>query len=208
MNADHRAVLIAGIGAVATIAAAVIAAVVGHAQGQSEATPGPTVTATTTVTAGPTVTVTPGTSSGGGSTGGTSSASFPGAGQGGKVWTVTMPLSSNSVTGLDVDHGHVVLDSNEDIDYTLSNDGTPEIVKDEAAAISLDVAAQNAGKQQCMTATTSSPDASAITGIRRGMLFCVSSYANRGVALMEVTQSLGRSQVLHLRETYWPTSSQ
>jgi len=62
-GSDRRPVLIAVIGALATVAAAVIAALIGHAQGKigkSEATPTPTVTVTVTASARPSVSASPG----------------------------------------------------------------------------------------------------------------------------------------------------
>jgi hypothetical protein len=54
----RRDVVIAAITAVVGAVATIVAALIGHAQGKSEAAPAPTVTATTTVTARPSATVT------------------------------------------------------------------------------------------------------------------------------------------------------
>lgn len=108
-------------------------------------------------------------------------------------------------TGINFDQGQVELVSGGDLQFVASNDGTPELVSDNVQDYSLDVTAQNVSKQQCQNATTSAPDASPITNFYTGLLFCVGT--NNGIALLQQTEPLGSSNILHLQETYWPSSS-
>ena len=201
------AAITAVVGAIATI----IAALIGHAQGKSEASPGPTVTTTTSVTAAPTVTVTvtPSAAGNGGTGGGTSPASFPGAGQGGKVTTISVPLDPNSGNGIELNTAGVLLGSPwGDLTYQTSNDGDPEIINQMGNGVSTDITRSKAGEQGCQAAVNSDPSGKPIANFHVGLLICAVSNNARGTALLEQIQPLGAAKTLHLREIYWPSSNQ
>ena len=118
---------------------------------------------------------------------------------------MSVPFTSN-FAGVDLVKGNVSLEFGGDINYRASDAGTPEIAAGPGTPYSLFVTSQNAGKQQCLTAANADPDATPITNLHKGLLFCVKP--QNGVALVEVVEPLGNSKTLYLRETYWPDSRQ
>jgi hypothetical protein len=199
VQAAVYAALITGIiGAGATV----LAAVIGHAQGQNEAGAAPKPTVTVTATA--TVTATPSPSGGSTSTGGARPGSHPGAGQGGQVRTMEVPISDGVGTGIDFDSGQVIPAGDGEMQYAVTETGTPELTGYNIYPYSVDVTSRNAGQEQCSMATTSDPDPKPITAFHKGLLFCVQFDTGRQVALLEQTKALGSSKTLNLRETIWP----
>jgi hypothetical protein len=207
---DHRTAIIvaaitAGIGAIATITAALV----GHAQGASDASPGQTVT--TTVTARPSATVTVISPAGGSGGGQISPAVAAGCGTypGCKGQDLSVPMGTGgNETSIDFSLGKVQFEGISDLQFMASSDGTPEIVSPGtagSATYSLDVTASNASFQQCKTATNSDPQEAPITNLHKGLYFCV--LANDGIALAEETEPLGSNNVLHLHDVYWPISN-
>ena len=179
----------------------VVGIVVGRATVSGARTPAAGPTVTRTVTASPGHSTAPST--------GTSSPTPSGPEQGGTVHTMAAQLVKSSGAGLDLNKGQVNLNgAGGDLIYD-SNDppGVPELISDLAEAYSLDVTSQNASKQQCLTATSTHPDAHPITNFHKGLLFCVETQYGAGIALMEQTQPLGSSKTLQLREIYWLNSS-
>lgn len=179
----------------------VVGVVVGRATVSGVRAPvaGPTVTRT--VTASPVHSTAPSISTG--------SPVLSGPEQGGTVHTMAVPLVKSPSAGLGLDKGQVILGgAGGDLVYD-SNDapGAPELISDLAKSYSLDVTSQNASKQQCLTATSTYPDANPITNFHKGLLFCVETQYGAGTALMEQTQPLGSSKTLQLREIYWLNSS-
>jgi hypothetical protein len=190
------------IGAVATVTAGLIANGAGALS--ISVTPDPAHTVTVSPAPAPTVTVTASPGSGGGI--GTISCTN---GQTCKVWEPVVPVSnlaSGYPNGIDFSTGKVTLQTDGDLDYGTSSLGTPELKLDQAAAVSLDVTAQNASKAQCQTATNSSPDAVPITNLHTGLLFCVATGSTSGIALVEQTGPLTSTGTLPLKEIFWPSS--
>ena len=208
---DRKAVIIAAtitavVGAVATI----LAAVIGHAQGVSDAAPGPTVTKT--VTAGPSATVTVTTPTGAQGTT-DPSPSAPGCGSVPNCKTGSLSVSLGgaidvNATSIDLIHRAVLLNSDfGDLLFGTSGDGTPEITANVNAIDSVGVTVSNASQQQCQTAISSDPDANPITNFHKGLLLCAQTSNGNGIALLEETQPLGNDHILHLHEIYWPNPS-
>lgn len=195
-------IVAAVIGAIATIVVGFVA----NTAGALHITVAPLPTHTLRITQPPaptvTVTVTSGTS------GGTGSASCV-QGQNCRVWNLSAPMGANAgaPTGIEFNQGQVLLNTDGDLDFEASSDGTPELAQDSSQAYSLDVTAQNASKQQCLSATTSHPDANSIINFHTGLLFCIVSGDDSGVALVEETAPLGSSNILKLKETFWPTQN-
>lgn len=195
-------IVAAVIGAIATI-------VVGFAANRAGAlhiTVAPLPTHTVRITQPPaptvTVTVTSGTS------GGTGSASCL-QGQNCKVWNLAVPMGTNDSgpTGIEFNQGQVLLNTNADLEFEASSIGTPELAQGSSQAYSVAVTAQNASKQHCQSATTSHPDANPIINFHTGLLFCIVPEDDSGVALVEETAPLGSSNILKLKETFWPTQN-
>lgn len=189
------------IGAIATIVAGLIANGAGALRISIASAPTPTVTITPS--AAPTVTVTVSSSD----SGNASPASCL-SGQNCKVWNLSVPMGdqSSGVTGINFGKGQVLLNTVGDMEFEAASDGTPELVRDYAAAYSTDITAQNANKQQCQNAVTSAPNPHPITNFHTGLLFCVGT-SDGGIALARQTKPLGSSNVLSLQEIYWPNSS-
>ena len=185
------------IGAIATIVAGLIA----NGAGALRISVSSAATPTVTVTPPPAATVTVTASNGSGGVGSASCLS----GQNCKVTNLTVPLQSGGSTAINLEQGQVQLNNVGDLNFQAASDGTPELTGYFAKAYSLDVTAQNAGKQQCQNATNTAPDASPITDFHTGLLVCAS--VGNGIALIRQTQPLGSSNTLYLQETYWPNSS-
>jgi hypothetical protein len=125
---------------------------------------------------------------------------YPGAGQGGRTWTMAVPFSN--YTSLYFDTGNIQQSVGaSDAYYQPDATGVPELKIN--LPYSLDVTAANASKQQCLNVTSRDPNVGPITDFRRGLLFCVQT--GSGVALLDETQALDGSKTLHLREVYWPS---
>jgi hypothetical protein len=187
------------IGAIATIFAGLIANGTGalHISVSPETTP----TMTITPSPAPTVTVTA-SSNGSGEPG--SASCLPG--QNCTARNLQVPIVRDSSTGINLEQGQVVLNSNGDIDIKVAPDGTPELTGGPFHNVySLDVTAQNASRQQCQNATNTAPDPDPVTNFHTGLLVCVS--IGNGIALIRQTEPLGSSNTLYLQETYWPNSS-
>lgn len=196
----------------ATVVAALILAaggligvVIGRATSHGSATPQPTVIITVTAPVhGRVGSSAPG---GNGSAGGSATGEFPGAGKGGQVRTMKVPISSSGVgTGINFDTGEIIAGDGQ-MQYTTTETGTPELTGYSTSPYSIDVTSRNAGPQQCFTATNSDPDFKPITNFHKGLLFCVQFDGANGrqVALLEQTEPLESSKALDLRETIWPT---
>jgi hypothetical protein len=197
------AILVAVIGAAATITAAII----GHAQGQKEATPGPTVT----VTASPTVTVTETASADGSSGSNATQSNICTAASGCVIRSMAVPLADSGAV-IDLATAHITLASFccHDLIYQTSSDGKPELKADgggPVSNISLAVTAANKSLQQCTKATNQEPDSNPIVDFHKGLLFCVALGDSGEMALLEETSPLGSSGMLNLTETYWPAAS-
>ena len=188
------------IGAIATILAGLIA----NGAGALHLSVSPVSTPTVTITPppAPTVTVTA-PSSGSSETG--SATCLPG--QNCKVTNLKAPMgpASNEPTGINLSQGVVGLNNPYgDIQFYAASDGAPELAGYNDT-YSIDVTAQNASRQQCMSATDTAPDPNPITDFHPGLLVCVAIQG--GIALVEQTKPLGSSNTLYLQETYWPNSS-
>jgi hypothetical protein len=189
------------IGAVATIIGGVIA----NGTGALHITIAPVPAKTVTITPEPAPAATVTESSG--SSGGIGSIDCL-SGQDCRTWNLTVPMGNftlNSETGIIFDLGQVLLDNSEgDMDFGSNSSGIPELSQVDAAAFSTDITAQNASKARCQTVTTSAPDANPIVDFHVGLLFCVLPSGNSGIALVEETKPLGSSNILYLKEIYWP----
>jgi hypothetical protein len=207
-SGDRKAVIIAAtitavVGAVATI----LAALIGHAQGVSDASPGPTVTKT--VTAEPSATVTVSASpTPQGTEGNTAPATGCASASACKTANLSVSLGGGTeadATTIDLSHRAVLLNSYYgDLQFGPSNDGTPEITGTVSAIYSIDITSSNASQQQCQTAISSDPDRNPITNFHEGLLFCAQTNSGDGIALLEETQPLRSDHILHLHEIYWP----
>jgi hypothetical protein len=189
------------VGAAAVILAAVIAARAGgidivagsapSARATVTITPSPRPAVTVTVTAGA-VPTNPGP------------VTLPGCSvsQRCKGYNLVVRPDPNSITGITFATGSVAVNNTGDLDYQMSQDGTPEIVSDTSnVAYSVDVTPPQANRQGCVALTTSDPDANPIVGFHKGLTFCVS--IGQDVALVMETRPLGPDNILYLRELYW-----
>jgi hypothetical protein len=188
------------IGAIATIAAGLVA----NGAGALHIAVAPAATPTVTITPSPAPAVTVTVSSS--ASGGAGSAKCL-SGQNCKVWNLNVPMgNAGSATGIHFDQGQVTLNYEGDLQFQSASDGAPELLSDGNAVYSVDVTAQTASRQQCQTATNSAPDANPITNFHTGLLFCVATGGN-GIALVRQTRPLGSSNILYLQETYWPAAT-
>jgi hypothetical protein len=188
------AAITAVVGAIATI----VAALIGHAQGKSEAAPAPTVTATTTVTARPTATVTVsgGTSSAGG--GSTGQASFAGA----RITNMEAQFNPGfNDAGIDLDKSMINYGGQGAFLYNQNASNSPILQPDAINSYSLHVTSQDASQAVCKTAVSQYPDQNAITGLRKGLLVCVDT--GNGIAILEITRNLDSANDLYVRDIYW-----
>ncbi len=130
--------------------------------------------------------------------------SFPGSGAGGRVRDLTLPIYSQlNYTPINWDFGKgAAPEGREDqaLYETIQGTSKPELIL--FGAYSLDISAANAGKSTCRSVMLNHPQSGPVTNLHEGLLICVQGVD--GVALVEITQKVGRSRVLHLRETYWP----
>lgn len=127
-----------------------------------------------------------------------------------------VPLSQDSLTVVDLSKGEVSVNgSTGDLIYRENlNTNTGEIYIGSAPEYSVGVTSENESKSQCIEAITNQPESSQqpITNPHVGLMFCVATYSSdtgqpAGIALVEVTQPVGSSGDLHLRETYWLNAS-
>lgn len=124
------------------------------------------------------------------------------------AWNLVARLTPNGDTGIDFAKGSVQLNGGGDLIYQTSQDGTPQLVKNDAGAYSTAVTARNASRATCQASAASAPDSNAIVTFHKGLFFCVATGASgTGTALVEETEPLGSNDVLYLRELYWPDSS-
>jgi hypothetical protein len=199
-NTGRVALLSAAITGGAVILAAVIPVLIGAVHVST--VPAPTIT----VTATPTVTVTVTAHPSGQAASGQGGGSHPGAGSGGVVRNLSVPLvQAPAYMSIDFDTG-AVTESNggEQAYYQMMGDtNVPELQIN--VPFSLDVNSGNAGKQQCSMVTTSDPSVHSITRLSKGKLVCVQG--NDGIGLLEILQAVSSSaSTLRLRETYWSNS--
>jgi hypothetical protein len=194
------------VGAVVGAVAIVVAALIAKGTGALDiaVSPGPTPTVTITPKAAATVTVTvpPALTAPGPVT-------LPNCpvNQGCKAWNLVVRLTpNNGQTGITLDTGSVGLNSNGDMQYGKSTDGTIELIGLYASAYSTAVSAQNPGKETCQNSTTSDPDPDPIANFHKGLFFCVATGGSPGISLVEETEPLASNDVLYLRELYWPNS--
>jgi hypothetical protein len=137
-----------------------------------------------------------------GASGGTSA--HPASGPGGLVYELMFPLKpAGQFTEISLDYGGKTLGVRYvDATYLRAQlSYLPELGLDDP--YTLDVSAANAGKEACATALIQDQSKSnQIVKLHQGLLFCVRT--TLGIALLEVTENIGGSGTLHLRETYWP----
>ena len=199
--------VIALIGAVAAILAAEVAAHAGGINIISGSAPPARTTVTITPSAQPAETVTV-TASPASTNPGPVALADCHVSEGCKGYNlVVRPDVGGSGTGITFATGSVEVGSAGDLEYEMSQDGTPEIVPyGPSKAYSVDVTTQQANEQGCIALTTSDPDNNPIEGFHQGLTFCV-SIAGQGVALVAETRPLGSDNVLYFRELFWPNSN-
>lgn len=208
-SSDDNTGRVAVISALITGCAAILAAVIPVLIGAIHVSTAANVTGTVTAPAKPPVTVTvTAPASAPTASGGSAPSNASVSGQGGQIRDLAVPLTDSS--GVDVDKGQVVLNGQgKDIDYTTgSSDNEPEITKDLAESYSTDVTSTKASKQQCVNAIMTHPNAGPIGPLHKGLLFCVETEGDAGIALLQVTQDVSSSKKLYLHEVYWPNASQ
>jgi len=138
---------------------------------------------------------------------GGSSSSYPGSGSGGRVRYLTLLIDSPiRYTPISWDFGKGLrLSGTTYTAHYVAAKATnkPELVF--FGEYSVNISPEDAGQNACRSAILRNPDSSPVTNLHKGLIFCVQAVL--GIALVEVTQNLDESRVLHLRETYWPTSN-
>lgn len=129
---------------------------------------------------------------------------FPGTGSGGHVRYRTFPIDSPvKFQPISWDFGKgAAPDGYLDQALFEPTQGiyTPGLVF--LGKYSLDISAAHAGQNTCRSAMSEHPGRSPVTNLHEGLLICVQGV--EGIALLEITQNLDNSKILHVRETYWP----